>query len=147
MYSKIGFLALFFVNNLRYFILYLALILILWLIVAHPRYRGPSKLITFSSSEQFYDDILGYQADDLIVGLASQEYLKKKMKENKKLKGANKPKEKSLDQMDSTLLVFTANWCDTCVYTHSLWVKFANRFSTKKIKVVEVDSTRFTNIC
>ena len=71
MYSKIGFLALFFVNNLRYFILYLALILILWLIVAHPRYRGPSKLITFSSSEQFYDDILGYQADDLIVGLAS----------------------------------------------------------------------------
>ena len=127
--------------------MYLALITILWLILAHPRYRGPTKMITFGSSDTFFDDILGYQEEELFVGLASQEYTKKKMKENKKLKGANKPKEKSFDQMQSTLLVFTASWCDTCVYTHSLWIKFANRFSTKKLKIVEVDSTRFNNIC
>ena len=60
MYSKIGFLALFFVNNTRYFVLYLALVVVLWLVLAHPKYRGPSKMITFRSADEFYDDILGY---------------------------------------------------------------------------------------
>lgn len=79
--------------------------------------------------------------------MAAQDYLKKKKKENKKLKGGHKPKEKSFDEMKTTLLLFTANWCDTCVFTYSMWIKFANRFTTEKLKMVEVDTSKYNNIC
>ena len=41
--------------------------------------------------------------------------------------------------MKSTLIVFTANWADTCFYTYPIWVRWSNRFTTEKVKVVEVD--------
>lgn len=44
--------------------------------------------------------------------------------------------------MTTTLLIFTANWCETCVFTYTIWVKFANRFSTSKMRIVEVDTQR-----
>jgi len=37
--------------------------------------------------------------------------------------------------------VFTASWADNCYFTHPLWVRFSNRFTTDKVKVLEVDCT------
>ena len=48
--------------------------------------------------------------------------------------------------MRTTVLVFTANWCETCLYTHSMWVSFSNRFSTEKVKFLELDTTKFSEV-
>lgn len=48
--------------------------------------------------------------------------------------------------MQSTLIIFTASWCETCCYTNSMWVSFANRFSTEKVKFIEVDTVRFNDV-
>lgn len=76
---------------------------------------------------------MGYDESEIIIGLRAQEYFKKKLKDNKKLKGANKPKEKSFKEIKTTLLVFSANWAETCLYTHPMWIKFANRFTTANV--------------
>ena len=44
------------------------------------------------------------------------------------------------------MIVFSANWCSRCVYTHSMWVRFSNRFSTENLRFVEVDTTKFIEI-
>ena len=75
--------------------------------------------------------LLAFQQMNLIT--KSQIY-KKKLKEKKKVK--------ALSEMNQTLLIFTANWCESCQYTYSMWLKFANRFSTEKLKIVEVDTSR-----
>lgn len=61
MFSKLAFLILFAFNKPRFAVLFSALIFIQWLTLAQPKYRGPSKLVTFGSAEDFYDNILGYQ--------------------------------------------------------------------------------------
>jgi len=53
---------------------------------------------------------------------------------------------KNFSQVDTTLLLFTANWADNCYFTHPLWVRFANRFTTKKLKVLEIDCSRFQDL-
>ena len=64
-----------------------------------------------------------------------------------KKKGKKAKREsKSIQDVRSTMLVFSANWCDRCVYTHSMWVRFANRFSTDRFRFVEVDTTKFVEI-
>ena len=44
--------------------------------------------------------------------------------------------------------MFTAPWADNCYFTYPLWVRFANRFSTQKMKFVEIDcgAGRFDSI-
>ena len=44
--------------------------------------------------------------------------------------------------------MFTAPWADNCYFTYPLWVKFANRFSTPKMKFVEIEcgTGRFDSI-
>ena len=45
-YSKIAFITLFFIQQrIRLGVYYTLLCFVLWLILAHPRYTGPSKLI------------------------------------------------------------------------------------------------------
>ena len=41
----------------------------------------------------------------------------------------------------STLIVFTASWADNCYFTHPMWVRFSNRFTTDKVRILEVDCT------
>jgi len=48
----------------------------------------------------------------LVIGFDADDLRKKKEKSNKKLKGAYKVNEKSFSEMKSTLLVFTAHWCE-----------------------------------
>ena len=72
---------------------------------------------------------------DLVIGLQAEKYFKSK-----------KNKNQSHSKVMTTLLVFTANWCETCVYTYTMWVNFANRFTTQKLQVVEVDTSKFETI-
>jgi|TARA_B110000305_G_C18868016_1_gene371822 thiol:disulfide interchange protein len=73
-----------------------------------------------------------------LIGLKADEYHKKLRKQNKKEK--KKYVAKNYKELQTTLIVFTAQWCETCVNTYSIWIKFANRFTTSKVKVVEVDT-------
>ena len=64
-------------------------------------------------------------------------------------RGAYKTKQtKDFSKIQSTMLVFTAPWADNCYFTYPLWVRFANRFSTQKMKFVEIDcgAGRFDSI-
>jgi len=42
--------------------------------------------------------------------------------------------------------VFTAGWCDNCYFTYPLIVNFANRFTTEKVKILQLDVTRFESL-
>ena len=59
----------------------------------------------------------------------------------------NKKTKKDLTSVQSTVLVFTANWADQCYYTYPLWIKFANRFTTNKVKFIECDASKFEKLC
>ena len=69
MFSKLAYAILFMFNNPRYGVLYMFLCFILWLTLHQPRYRGPSKMKGISSSEQFYDEVMGYDESEIIIGL------------------------------------------------------------------------------
>lgn len=146
MFGKLGFLVLLVMNNQRLAIVYSSICLITWLVLRMPRYSGPSKVVRITSIDQFYDDILGYEQDELVLGLAAEKEREKQQKANKKLKSYQRPKERSFADMNSTLVVFTANWAENCQYLHTMWVKFANRFTTSKLRVVEIDAMRFSSV-
>lgn len=59
----------------------------------------------------------------------------------------NRKVKKDFTQVQSTMLLFTANWADQCYYTYPLWVKWANRFTTNKVKFIECDAGRFEKLC
>ena len=133
LFSKLGFFILFLMNDRKWSLFYFVLCLVIWMTMQQPKYRGPSKLKKTLSVEQFYSELLGYEYEDLIIGFDADDLRKKKEKSNKKLKGAYKVHEKSFSEMKSTLLVFTAHWCENSQNTYSIWIKFANRFSTEKV--------------
>jgi hypothetical protein len=57
-------------------------------------------------------------------------------KDSGKAKNTSK---KSFAKMQSTLIVFTASWAENCYFTYPIWVSFANRFTTNKVRIVEID--------
>ena len=146
MFGKLGFLVLLVMNNQRLAIMYASICLITWLLLRMPRYSGPSKVVKIATQDQFYDDILGYEPEELILGLAADKEREKKTKAIKKMKSYQRPKERSFADMNSTLVVFTANWAENCQYLNTMWVKFANRFSTSKLRIIEVDAMRFSAV-
>ena len=75
--------------------------------------------------------MLGYSEESLIVGLKAEQHFAEEKK--KRRKGKIVKNEQIASNINNTLLIFTANWCETCVYTYSMWVKFANRFTTPKL--------------
>lgn len=142
MFSKLGSVVLFLFVHPRLSIFYTLLCFVLWLILKQPKYSGPSKLVKrFRSNDEFFEDILGYEADEMVVGLKAEQHAEAERKRRAKGK-KSKEAGQNFSDINSTLLVFTANWCETCTYTYSMWVKFANRFTTEKVKVVEVDTSR-----
>ena len=44
------------------------------------------------------------------------------------------------------MLVFTAQWADSCFYTAPLWHKFANKYATDKVKFIEIDVGKFVRM-
>ena len=141
MYSKLGFTVLFFFIDTVYAIMYTILCLVLWIAMRQPKYTGKSKIIRSPSPPFFYEQIMGYEEDDMVVGLKAHEYFKKQAKLSKKEK-KSADKTKNFSKITTTLLIFTANWCESCVFTYTIWIKFANRFSTEKLRVVEIDTQR-----
>ena len=53
---------------------------------------------------------------------------------------------KDFSQVRSTILLFTARYADNCYFTYPIWVRFANKFTTDKVQVVEVDCSRFPQL-
>ena len=43
-------------------------------------------------------------------------------------------------------MLFTAPWADMCYFTYPIWVNFANRYSTAKVKFVEIDCGKFPKL-
>lgn len=62
------------------------------------------------------------------------------------MKPHQRPKAKGFDEIQTTIIIFSASWCETCSYTNSIWVSFANRFSTDQVKFIEVDTVRFNQV-
>ena len=80
MYLKLGFIVLFLFENPTYAAFYGILCFILWIGLKQPKYTGKSKIIKTLSPTHFFEEILGYQEDDLILGLKADQYYKKQAK-------------------------------------------------------------------
>ena len=148
LYSKLGSAAaLYFVDpSLAGY--YAMLCIPFFFFLRQPMYRGPSKIIRVLSKEMLYKQILGVNDErDLVLGVKAYELDKQQKKSNKKKTlDFGKKKDQDFSTANQTLLVFNAPWCSACVFTYSIWVRFANRFTTSKLRVVEVD-TRLEEIC
>ena len=60
MFAKLGTMALFCFVDPRLGILYSLLCFVLWVILKQPKYTGPSKMIFCKSTDEFFEDLLGY---------------------------------------------------------------------------------------
>ena len=96
--------------------------------VQHPKYVGPSKIIKPWTRDQFYE----------IIGTEDPQVFKPNLKA---------VKSKDLGKIDTTLVFFTASWSEECLYTYSMWAKISNKYTTKKIRMVEVDCSKFDVVC
>jgi hypothetical protein len=83
-----------------------------------------------------------------VLGITEEELIKRnknvlaKMEENKDNRTSTPAaKGKNFSNVKSTLIVFTASWADNCYFTHPMWVRFSNRFTTDKVRILEVDCT------
>ena len=94
---------------------YTILCFILWLALSHPKYMAASKIIKAKSQSQLVE----------LLGLSQEQELYRITKDKR-----NKKAKKDLTSVESTMLIFTANWADQCYFTYPLWVKWANRFTT-----------------
>ena len=56
----------------KYAIFYAIYCFVLWLVLKQPKYKGKSKMIKPKNLEQFYDEILGFEEDQLVVGLKAE---------------------------------------------------------------------------
>lgn len=116
-YSKVAFITLFFLQQkVRLGVYYALLCFVLWLALAHPRYDGVSKLVRLRNVDHL-EEVVGLDAQDII-------------RNAKSLKTETKKQRKNFAQVQTTILVFTANWADNSYFTYPLWVWFANRFTT-----------------
>ena len=77
MYSKLGFTVLFFFVDTVYALMYAALCLVLWIAIRQPKYTGKSKMNRTASPVHFYEHIMGYEEDEMLVGLKAHEHFKK----------------------------------------------------------------------
>jgi hypothetical protein len=54
--------------------------------------------------------------------------------------------QKDYSKIQHTLVIFGAGWNDNCYFTQSLWDKLAKRFTTGKLKFIEVDILKFDSL-
>lgn len=134
MFGKFANLVMFQLIDSRFTIYYSILCLVLWLILKQPKYSGPNKMIKVTSSDHFYE-ILECDPSDLVIGHQAEKRHEQIQKQKKKQikAGDITSKDKNFAQIKSTVLLFTADWAEPCIYSYSLWVRFANRFSTEKV--------------
>ena len=133
LYSKVTFMFLFLLASIRSCIYYTVVCFILWFVLEHPKYQGPSKLVKVRSKSELSETL---QMPETEIERAGR-------------RGVVKTKQtKDFSKIESTLLIFTAPWADNCYFTYPLWVRFANRFTTQKMKFIEIDcgSGRFDSI-
>lgn len=50
-------------------------------------------------------------------------------------------KGKNFSNVKSTLIIFSASWAPNCYFTYPMWVRFSNRFTTEKVRIIEIDCT------
>jgi thiol-disulfide isomerase/thioredoxin len=48
--------------------------------------------------------------------------------------------------MQHSLVIFNAPWNDSCYFTYPLWAKLSNRYTTDKLKFLEVDVVQFDGL-
>ena len=83
MFSKLGSIILYAFIDMRYAVFYMIFCLILWLVLQMPKYSEPSKLIQCKSSDDLYEH-LGFEENELIIGLKAEEHFKKQKKTKQK---------------------------------------------------------------
>ena len=109
---------LFLLIDFRYFAYYGLLAFIMWLILQIPRYSGKSNIVQLKAEEDF-------------------EYFISPIQTKTKKKG-----KKNYTEMNSSLIIFSASWCDNCTFTYPLWVDFSNKYATGRMKFGEIDVSR-----
>lgn len=48
--------------------------------------------------------------------------------------------------MQHALVIFNAAWNDNCYFTYPLWAKLANRYTTDKLKFLDLDVLQFDGL-
>lgn len=57
-----------------------------------------------------------------------------------------KKQSKDFTKLYSTVVIFNANWNDSCYHTYSLWVKLAAKFSTQFLQFAELNVSDLENV-
>ena len=110
---------LFYLSNIRNAVYYMIYCLLLWLILKNPVYSGPTKIIKVESKEHFME---------LIGKPEKNERQTKKSSEGKDFSKTN-----------HCIAIFNAIYSDNCYYTYSLWAKMAEKYTTSRLKFVEIN--------
>mmetsp|Transcript_4792 Transcript_4792/g.8217 ORF Transcript_4792/g.8217 Transcript_4792/m.8217 type:complete len:298 (-) Transcript_4792:128-1021(-) len=144
LYLKVAALILFYLANPSYAIYYSLLCFIVFFVIRQPIYDGPSKLVKIQSQQQLLEGVIGVKSEkDLVIGLKAydeQRAKEKLLKKQKKFSQGVQSQKSDFSTVRHTLMVFNARWCQNCVFNYMMWVKFANRFTTSKLRVVEIDT-------
>lgn len=129
MYGKLGFLMLFVFSDVRLACWYFFACICLWLLLQNPRYTGKSKLIKPLSQNE-------------LAGLLNIEEIERFSKATS-IGKQQRGKARDFARTESTMLVFTAGWADMCYFTYAMWYKFASKYTTGKVRFVEIDITKY----
>lgn len=128
LYGKLTFFVLFLLVSAKYAMYYFLLCIVTWIALAHPQLpSNSSKMVKVRELDE-----LGLNIDAVLQG--------------QRQKNEAKSTGRDFTRVSSTVLVFTAGWADTCFYTAPLWHKFANKFSTSRVRFFEIDVHRFPEI-
>ena len=86
MLAKSGCCSLFWFADTRACIFYLIWNLIVWLVFKMPKFNGKSKLINqFKSSTEFYEDVLEFEENELVIGVRAEKHYEDLRKKKKKM--------------------------------------------------------------
>jgi len=85
---------------------------VVWLIVKHPRYSGTSRIVKVESKDHF-NQLIG-------TNTSGKPTVQK----------GTPTSRRDLSKVQQVLVVFNANWIDTCLHTYSMWARFSNKYTT-----------------
>lgn len=129
MYGKLVTIVLFILSNSKLAYWYAFICFCTWVILQYPRYRGRSKIIKIQSLEQLQNFI---NIDEIEQHIKDQ--------------GTKKISRPNFATTNTTVLIFTTEWSDMCYFTYAMWYRFASRFSTEKVKFLEINADKCKKI-
>jgi thiol-disulfide isomerase/thioredoxin len=124
--AKIAEISLYFFVDFAVCLYYVLACTMLYLFFRTPKYDGPNKMVRIKSQEHFEELVLSKKPS-----MSDSRYQEARDK--------NRNDNKDMSEMNMWLVLFFADWAETCVFTKPIWAEYSIKYSTKKMRFAEVD--------